>query len=318
MASFDAINYSLRPAKSIQQQLAFEGVRLLDKEIDLDRAMYVGLSSVWFTDFVLVHRMLGVEDMVSIEKDEIASARARFNKPFRTVVVRDGMAGEVLEAMYDDKAINERPWIVWLDYDGSLDAGMLSDLRALVEKAPGNTVVLTTFNGHESNYGRLVNDGVQERREYLVELFGDAFDENVPQNALKGSRLAELLRSLALAKLGEYASIAGRSGGFTPAFSMIYTDGAPMITVGGILPTKGDRRTVSGVVAHHDWPCMLDGSIEAPPLTMLEALTLQAQHPRYAPLTRDEVRELGFDLRDDQLATFARYYRQYPTYVKAS
>ena len=318
MASFDSINYSLRPAKSIQQQLAFEGVRLLDKEIDLERAMYVGLSSVWFTDFAMVHRMLGIEDMVSIEKDEIAAARARFNKPFRTVTVKEGMAGEVLDAMYDDESVNGRPWIVWLDYDASLNADILDDLKALIEKAPGDTILLATFNGHETNYGRLANAGQQERRSYLSELFGDAFDETVSQQALKGSRLTDLLCSLTLDKLQDYATVVGRSGGFVPAFQMIYADGAPMITVGGVLPTLGDRRRVAGIVAREDWPCLLKGSIQAPPLTMLEALTLQAQHPRPVPLTRDEVRDLGFDLRDDQLETFARYYRQYPTYVKAS
>jgi hypothetical protein len=256
--------------------------------------------------------------MISIESDEIAFARAMFNKPFRTVEVRHGLAGAVLADMYEDDKINQRPWIVWLDYDGSLESSMLDDLRGIVQNAPGNTVLLTTFNGHEMNYGRLLNDGARERREYLSELFGSAFDENIPQSSLKGAKLAELLCSMLLEKLTEYASVLGRSGGFCPAFRMIYADGAPMITVGGILPTKGDKRTVADVVKDEQWPCLLNSPIHAPPLTLLEALILQAQHPRASPLTRDEVRELGFDLREEQLETFARYYRQYPIYVKSS
>ncbi len=41
MASFDSVNYSLRPSKSIQRQLVFDGVRMLKANLDLDRLAYV-------------------------------------------------------------------------------------------------------------------------------------------------------------------------------------------------------------------------------------------------------------------------------------
>jgi len=36
MPSFDAINYSLRPSKSIQRQLVFNGVRMLQSHLHLE------------------------------------------------------------------------------------------------------------------------------------------------------------------------------------------------------------------------------------------------------------------------------------------
>lgn len=71
MPSFDAINYSLRPSKSIQTQLVFDGVRLLQDRLDLERLTYVGFGSIWFTDFVLAHKILRIDDMGSIEGDDI-------------------------------------------------------------------------------------------------------------------------------------------------------------------------------------------------------------------------------------------------------
>ena len=316
MPSFDVINYSLRPAKSIQQQLVFDGIRRLGQELGFDDTPYIGLSSVWFTDFILAHKVLGIRQMISIEREEIALARARFNRPFRTVTVEEGEAGEVLQRLYGEPDLRDRPWIVWLDYDGALDERMLDDLRSIIEDAPSNTIMLTTFNAHEGSYARLANDGVQERREQLAELFGAAFPDDVPQKGLKGGRLVNLLADLTLEKFAEYANGSGRTGGFQQAFRMVYADGAPMVTVGGILPSRGNRTVIRGVVENADWHCILDEAIEAPPLTTLEALALQAQHPRDAPLTRAEVQSLGFDLREDQLRTFARYYRQYPSYAR--
>ena len=75
MPSFDAINYSLRPSKAIQRQLIFEGIRELHGQLLLSDSVYVGLGSVWFTDFVLAHEILNIKHMVSIEEDEIGFAR---------------------------------------------------------------------------------------------------------------------------------------------------------------------------------------------------------------------------------------------------
>jgi len=44
MPSFDAVNYSLRPSKSIQRQIIFEGVRLLQGKLNLRRLAYIGFG----------------------------------------------------------------------------------------------------------------------------------------------------------------------------------------------------------------------------------------------------------------------------------
>jgi len=53
-----------------RRQLIFDGVRLLQDRLDLERLIYVGFGSIWFTDFMLAHKILRIDDMVSIEGDD--------------------------------------------------------------------------------------------------------------------------------------------------------------------------------------------------------------------------------------------------------
>jgi hypothetical protein len=63
MPSFNIVNYSLRTNKSIQRNLVFEGARILKMGLNLRKLGYVGLGSLWFTDFQTAHKALGVRDM---------------------------------------------------------------------------------------------------------------------------------------------------------------------------------------------------------------------------------------------------------------
>ena len=154
MASFDSVNYSLRPSKSIQRQLVFEGVRILQSHLDLDRLVYVGFGSIWFTDFVMAHKLLGIDDMVSIESNRIGFCRAVFNSPYATVRVREGISSNVLPTLYDDGVIARRPWMIWLDYDCEFNETIRDDTRSVIENVPANSILLITFNGNEMKYGQ--------------------------------------------------------------------------------------------------------------------------------------------------------------------
>lgn len=311
MSSFDAINYSLRPSKSIQRQVVFDGVKLLQLQLDLDNMMYVGFGSIWFTDFVTAHRALGVNDMISIEGNEVGYKRAVFNTPYATVRVEHGMSGDVLPKLFAEAGIRNRPWLIWLDYDYELKESGLDDIRAVIENAPVNTILLATFNGHEMGYGR-----APERPERLRELLGALVPDDLPKAACKDDRMQDTLADLALGYMQSVAAEVARPGGFVSAFRILYRDGAPMVTVGGILPARGAARIAADVVAELAWPCRPAIPIKAPHLTLREAAVLQSQLPRNEQLTRAAVQALGFDLEDEQIAAFEAYYRQYPAFAQ--
>src|SRR4051794_8180033 len=114
MASFDKINYSLRPNKTIERALVFKGIKALLDSMAISNAVFVGMGSVWFTDFYIAHRYLGIQDMISFEMDPIGFARAEFNAPFRTVKVVNELSTDGIVKIKALSEYSNRPWVVWL------------------------------------------------------------------------------------------------------------------------------------------------------------------------------------------------------------
>lgn len=312
MASFDSVNYSLRPSKSIQRQLIFEGIRALGPSIDPDRRMvYIGLGSIWFADFVIAHKYLGIDDMVSIEDKEVGFRRALFNKPFSTVRVINGRSTEVLPRLFDDGKISGRPWFVWLDYDGPFGEDSKVDCRLIIEGAPASTIFILTFAGRPSSYGQL-----RDRPARFRTLFGDVVPNDLGIAECGEARICETLADFSLDFMKSMAIANARPGGFVPAFRIFYKDTAQMVTVGGILPSPDQERSATEVVRGPGWPCRPGRSIVAPHLTLREAAVLQSLLPRGEKLTRELVNQHGFDLEEDQIDAFETYYRQYPAFVQ--
>ena len=311
MPSFDAVNYSLRPSKAIQRHLVFEGIRELHDQLRLTQGVYVGLGSVWFTDFILAHELLNINDMVSMEEDEIGFARAQYNIPYATVQVRRGSSTDILPELLAESEINQRPWVVWLDYDGEFDEDLKDDARLIIENAPSNTMFLITFNANERNYGN-----ANERPERIRQLFGDVVPDHLSKSRCKTPTLQDALAGFSIDFMRSVAATGRRAGGFVDTVQMVYQDGTPMVTVGGMLPAAGTVDAVKDAVTSLRWRCKPGGSIRAPHLTIREALALQAMLPSSEKLTREQVQEAGFDLREEQIQVYEKYYREYPSFAE--
>lgn len=311
MASFDVVNYSLRPSKSIQRQIVFDGVRTLQAHLDLKRMVYVGLGSIWFTDFIMAHKLLGISDMVSIEHSKVGHSRAVFNAPYATVCVRHGHSSEILPTLYDDESLRGRPWMIWLDYDSNFDETLSADICSVIEKAPKNSVFLITFNGNDSKYGH-----AGDRPCRLRQLFGDVVPDELSKCECMGDYMQETLANLAIDFMKSVAAEAARPVGFVPAFLVIYKDTVAMVTVGGLMPTREKVCIAESVVVGTNWKCRPAKRIVAPHLTIREAVTLQSKLPREKGLSRPLVQSLGFDLEDEQIKAFEKYYREYPAFAQ--
>ncbi|WP_169303692.1 O-methyltransferase, partial [Guyparkeria sp. SB14A] len=284
MPSFEKVNYSLRPSKSIQRGLVFEGLRAIKERLALADPVYIGLGSVWFSDFLMAHSALDVWDMVSIESDEIGFERAKFNCPFATVKVKKGEAGVVIQDLKNGAEYSQRPWMVWLDYDSELDESVCQDLAYLNRNAPENSVIIFTFNAHEGNYGK----PAAQRRSRVIELLGRVVSEDEPPASFK-NKYGAFEKRLAKAVIDHMISDAvkcGREGGAVPAFNLRYKDGSPMVTVGGILPSKQNRAAAEELVKSEHWDYISEALIAAPNLTLLEVAHLQKLLPSSAPITR--------------------------------
>jgi len=312
MASFDTVNYSLRPNKAIQRQIVFDGMEQMDRCMPLRESLYIGFGSIWFTDFILAHRRLGISDMISIENKPIGAVRAKFNAPFKTVAIEEGDSTVVLKDLARREAALTKQWIVWLDYDGALTPEVLDDIRIVITHAPQNSVLLLTLNAGGGGLGR----GVGRREEYLRQLLSTAVSDDLKPKDFDNENLPSTLIQAVRDYLASQAVQLGRPGGFVPAFSIPYKDGAPMITVGGVLPSAGARGAVRACVGEPSWPGFPQVSVEAPPLTLKEISALQRLLPSSRPVSRAQLRRLGFDLEDEQLATYCAHYRRYPAFLQ--
>lgn len=312
MASFDSINYSLRPSKCVQRGIIFEGLRALSDAMRLQNAVYIGLGSIWFTDFVIAHKVLDIDDMISIEKDEIGFSRAKFNKIYRSINVLYGESIEKLPEVLKDEAYKDRPWIVWLDYDGALGEEKIEEMRWLLRCAPENSIVLFTFSATLRAYGKL-----KDRPERLRSLLGSVVPSNLgKEQCEKEKKMASTLASLTMDFLESFVNDNTRQGGFIRSFKIPYSDSVCMVTVGGVLPTCDTAQSASDVVADQEWKGVVDEVIQAPPMTLREVATLQAELPRGDELTRARVQELGFDLLEDQVRSFQQYYKYLPSFAE--
>lgn len=312
MASFDTVNYSLRPNKAIQRSIVFEIIRSTVDAMEISNPVYIGLGSVWFTDFHIAHKALEIGDLISIEADEIGYKRAKFNKPFKCIDVRHGWSYDVIPEISAESRYCDRPWIVWLDYDDRLTEDSLREINDLTTILPRSSQLFVTFNALPHKYGK-----PRQIDENLRALFGDGYPDDVDRNLLGAEGLQKFLGKLTLDSLQSAAIANGRPGGFLPSCLLRYRDGAPMVTVGGCFPLPAERAATKALL-DGDRRGFPDHKIETPPLTLKESAALQASLPRTRPMTRSSLKRIGFDLKEEQIRSFQEFYRYYPHFAQLS
>src|SRR5687768_13986003 len=94
--SYQKFNYRLRPAKNIERKMMSELFERLQHFAPLREYQYVGFGSIYFADYALFHKRLGIGRMISIEGNVKDEERVRFNSPYRFIDIRMGLSFEVL------------------------------------------------------------------------------------------------------------------------------------------------------------------------------------------------------------------------------
>lgn len=311
-ASFRKINYQTRPAKYAERRMLRDLFRRTSSFGQSEDAQYVGFGSLWFADFILFHRSLGVRNMVSIEEASGASTRFNDNRPFDIDLMMESAS----------KAIPKIDWgarqFVWLDYDSILTNSMLRDLSSVVSKVPTGSIVAITVNvTRAAEFSEDLDDGLSP-----VERFQENFaDFNLPlelaEDDLVGHPFAEIVGRLVV-DTGKQA-VRARAGDDSQDFlfekicSFRYSDGAPMITLVGIVfsePTRelynrcgfGDLDFLAGQSK--------DVTIDVPILTARECVSLDAQ----LPIANKQKLKFG-SIPEKDAKVYMRFYRHLPNYI---
>ena len=320
-----SINYALRPAKNIERKMMGEALARLSPIAPLSRYRYVGFGSEFFNDFALYHQMLGIDDMVSIERDEEKLERCRFNRPYKCVDVQSGSSSSILPQL----AWKKRS-IVWLDYTDPLNSDILDDVGFVLTAAPSGSVLIVTANAQPLNSSD-EEDGTKhgaaadlpkKRLDTLVSRVGrNRVPSEVTGVQLGQWGLAEVSYRILLSAVQKTMNDRNApekkqaKWRFRQFLHFRYRDGHRMFTVGGILlDPKDDSRL--GENPFDDLSFVRTGEdsllIDPPMLTGREVRHLNQLLPH-------EAAELGQPvwLTADDRRKYKEVYRYFPVFAES-
>jgi len=277
VGTFTKIDYRLRPAKHAERTMLIDLFRKF-RFAPIEDYRYVGFGSVAFVDFKMVHRSLGITDLVSIEDAKTDEDKVRFrrNVPMGQIDLRFGNSKAVLPTLDFTKHS-----LVWLDYDGALSRSMANDMASIAASAASGTfvgVTLTTNFTHPQ--AKMLEEFERLKAEFpeFVEASTKMLTfQNVEKHAEFARKALGSLLQTALddADVGLWDPGAHRSAHQVCFFR--YSDGAPMATIGWLIVAEDDHST------------MLDSNLSTLPFFKNGSVPFKIKMPLVTPM---EIREM--------------------------
>lgn len=282
-----------------------EALARLDTLHPLPDWRYVGLGSLWFTDFSLFHRRLGLTKLHSIEDEQSDALQARFrrNAPFATALHFGKTTTQLPQLPWDG------PAVLWLDYDDPFQDWMLTDLDHVVSLCRPPTMLIVTVNVHPGS-----DEG---RRERFIEMMPSP--ERLPRWARTDADLGHETNRRGWGNavrevLGDQIKAAVLDRGepgltYEQVFHFRYSDGAPMATFGGLISVTGAHACNFDKLPYYRAGDRAF-TIKPPVVTLREGLTLEAMLPD-SPAKPVQLR--GVDAAD--VKAFRDLYRYLPSFA---
>lgn len=295
--SGDQPDYSIRPAKSVERRMLAETIAHVTCFGPVSNYRYLGFGWATFVDFMLFHKRLGIRDMISMEHRPKLADRIKFNKPLDCIAI---------EMEKSTTTLAKIPWtnktILWLDYEGVLEQVALADTNLFATNAVEGSIIILSVNSSKLATANSTDLQVLSKNVGKTRI-DPAWTEDQARTALH-----VLYNELFKAEINR--CLTGRNGTtddplvFRQLFFFRYRDGAPMLTLGGIVLRESQvpDLELTGVFSL-DWVKDQPFDITVPILTAKERRELQAQMPG----TRKE------DVRPKWLAEefWDQYFRTY-------
>lgn len=314
--------YHLRPHKAVDRNLFIEALLRLGKILPLSDYRYIGFGSYEFDEFKLVYRMLGIEDLHSIEMDSDIYIRQIFNKPYSCISLFNKTCGTYFDEDYEETKSS----IIWTDFSVAKDKlSQCQDISNICSKLRVNDLLRITFNAQPSSIptgdmnGEEITSENKSRRRFLwlKENLGDYFPDEV-----SGDDLTTAKYPLFLLKLAYKAIYKDLDTNIVPCPICCYTyaDNMQMMTI-TILMCKTDNKTqmvekLKQAFKGWDAYTRIDNwnepiNISLPALTVHEQIEI-AQYPKNSKAKATILKRLGIAEKD--LENYWRFARYYPNY----
>ena len=324
MGSYDKINYLLRPNKSVERKMVCEMLSGISSIKDLSTYMYVGLGSVYFADFLLFHRSLGIAKMVSIESDDKVKDRCEFNKPFSCIDLKMGESTNILPNL----DIQGNYSIVWMDYDGAISDSVFSDINTVVGKMRPDSFFMLSLNADTCVLKTpLEEDGEVNPEKRVVEMIGDdRFPNQFRDKEMTAKTYLSLLHHCIMSEIAAAVrkrnAMADDKVVFHQTVNFLYLDGIRMLTLGGFLFKENEMKDHLTKMCIRNLPYYKNDvesfKIQCPVLSLKEIQALNSHLPCIerdnGKLEDDFLND--FPLNNSDIRKYAALYRYYPSYVE--
>lgn len=303
-SSYEMINYKIRPAKSIERKMLCESFGRLNYFAPINEYRYIGFGSPFFADFTLFHKQLGIQKMISIEKDEENESRFLFNKPYKCIEMRFGDSNEQLPEIEWETNKN----IVWLDYDGHLEKKIFEDIHTVLFNATSGSVVIISVNVH-------LRKGQEVA--LLNKLLQDKMPEGLTNSDLEYWKAAEVCKNIIDNNIIEVLEDRNKTESnkfkFQQLYYLGYADGAKMLTFGGIIYQESDTQVLELCKFTDDMPYINKSNhiniIDVPSLTFKEVRHIDSQLPHEL---LSEVSSPG--VQEGDINRYAQIYKYFPAF----
>jgi hypothetical protein len=306
--SYRKVPYDLREAKQVERRMLIDAFqRLTTAGFSIADYQYTGMGSIYFFDFALFHKYLGIRHMLSVEISKKIEKRVKFNKPYGNIEIRIDPIGKVIPDLSRD-----RRHILWLDYDSVIRADYTRDAVAALSSLPTGSIVLVTVDAEPPGKE---DTGPKEWREY----FAAEVSDYLPRVATDETYARSNLISLNTEILDNVIARGMRSRSeaeFCRMFNFTYKDGHQMLTVGGMICAPEDKRRLlaaglNTTVYYRDTLAAAPCELRIPRFTRKERLHLDWAMPCADGWLPDE-----FETTAEDINTYRDVYRFLPSYAE--
>lgn len=307
-ASFRVIDYRVRTAKQIERRMVSEALTMLRRLHDVSNYRYVGFGAIAFQDFIPIHRVLGISDLISIERSSLID-RIEFNRPFGCIRIMQGSASQVVDELEWDKKT-----IIWLDYDGSIRDEYINDIGYCVENAPAGSVIMVTMNAESGTDPAETFDSLKRT------LNARRLPQDFSRGDLAGRNYAKFIRRLLSNEIQDRLhrknQLEAEENHLTARqfLNFSYRDGARMVTLGWVVQPACDPSIID-ICGIDNLPFYRNEeepyTISPPILTPKEINHLNSQ----LPCVEGELPSCP-GISDRELGEYADLYRYYPLYYE--
>ena len=307
--SSDKINYLVRPAKQVERKLILEALQCLGKKYPIQNYSYVGMGSRYFVDFQMVHKFLGIKDMISFEMDEDNIKRFEFNLPYEFIKLLPYKSTDILPSIDWSEDL-----IIWLDYDQKIQQYMIEDIEIICDNAKPGTIFILTIDAEPDRFDEEFPQDEGERINKRLKNFKDTihphYPPNIKKNDLSKKAFPKILMQIIRERIRD--CLTKRDLKHFQLFNLLYEDTCQMYTFGCILEKRPKKIEDTGVY-ELNYISKDDNiiRIKLPILTPREKMLFDKLIPGIA----DKLDH--FEMSKDKIRTYEKYYRYYPQYFEA-